>query len=226
MAAVAGFALAAALAVPLVFLTLVAWRPTVPGRAWAARWLAPCWGRAPAGWARCSGARWCRLAGQCINALSERLAENGLLAVIALRLVPVAPFAVVNMVAGASHIRLLHLLLLGTAIGMMPSTLAMMFFVEQITERAAADPLTFALLALTALLPDRRGLALQRWMRRLERRPRPLNQGCLLAAARPQASHRCAMRSLRRRNRPPRCAPAWAGPRCGAAPQPGQFFPS
>ena len=173
VAAVAGFALAAALAVPLVFLTLVALAAYGP---WAGL------GCALAGALLGASASYGlgavlgrevvrRLAGARINALSERLAENGLLAVIALRLVPVAPFAVVNMVAGASHIRLLHLLL-GTAIGMMPSTLAMMFFVEQITEALRRPtPLTFALLALTALLLIGGGWALQRWMRRLERRP-------------------------------------------------------
>ena len=61
----------------------------------------------------------------------EQLARRGVLAVIAVRLVPVAPFAIVNMIAGASHIRLRDLLL-GTAVGMTPGTVAMMIFMEQI----------------------------------------------------------------------------------------------
>jgi len=59
------------------------------------------------------------LAGVRINRLSEKLGERGLWAVVAVRVVPVAPFAVVNLVAGASHIRLPDLLL-GTVIGMLP----------------------------------------------------------------------------------------------------------
>ena len=110
-----------------------------------------------------------QLAGHRVNALSERLAANGLLAVIILRLVPVAPFAVVNMVAGASHIRL-HQLLLGTAIGMTPSTLAMMLFVDQITAALRnPTPLTFALLGLTVVLLVVGGWGMQRWLRQVDR---------------------------------------------------------
>ena len=47
-----------------------------------------------------------RLAGARLNQISRKLAERGLLAVVLVRMVPVAPYSVVNMVAGASHIRL------------------------------------------------------------------------------------------------------------------------
>lgn len=174
VAAIAGFALAATLAVPLVFLTLVALAAYGP---WMGLGCAVAGALLSASASYLMGAALGRevvrkLAGPRINALSERMASHGLVAVIALRLVPVAPFAVVNMVAGSSHIRLLHLLA-GTAIGMMPSTLAMMFFVDQITE-ALRQPsaLTFALLALTVLLIGVGGWAAQRWARRVERERR------------------------------------------------------
>jgi uncharacterized membrane protein YdjX (TVP38/TMEM64 family) len=54
-----------------------------------------------------------------INRLSHRLARRGILAMIVVRLLPLAPFGVVNIVAGASHIRLRDYLI-GTAIGLAP----------------------------------------------------------------------------------------------------------
>ena len=76
-----------------------------------------------------------------------------------------APFAVVNMVAGASHIRLRDLLL-GTLIGTTPGALAMTVFVDQITAALKQPtPLTFALAGLTVLLIVAGGWAMQRWLR-------------------------------------------------------------
>jgi hypothetical protein len=60
-----------------------------------------------------------RLSGGSVERLSRRLARRGLLTVIALRIIPIAPFTVVNLFAGASHIRFLDYML-GTLIGMMP----------------------------------------------------------------------------------------------------------
>lgn len=69
------------------------------------------------------------LAGPRVRLLSETLGRRGLPAVILMRLTPIAPFAVVNMVAGATHIRPWQMLL-GTWIGMAPSTLVMGFFLD------------------------------------------------------------------------------------------------
>jgi phosphatidylserine/phosphatidylglycerophosphate/cardiolipin synthase-like enzyme/uncharacterized membrane protein YdjX (TVP38/TMEM64 family) len=60
-----------------------------------------------------------KLAGRRVNEVSRRLARRGLLAVAAVRLVPIAPFSLVNLVAGASHVRLRDFLL-GTLIGTAP----------------------------------------------------------------------------------------------------------
>ena len=62
-----------------------------------------------------------RLAGRRVNQISRRLARQGILTVAAIRLVPVAPFTIVNVVAGASHIRLWDFML-GTLLGMGPGT--------------------------------------------------------------------------------------------------------
>ena len=74
-----------------------------------------------------------KLGGMRVNRISQQLAQRGLLAVIAARMVPVAPFAVINMIAGASHIRLRDLLL-GSLLGMAPSTIAIALFVETILD--------------------------------------------------------------------------------------------
>jgi uncharacterized membrane protein YdjX (TVP38/TMEM64 family) len=80
----------------------------------------------------------------------------------------VAPFAVINMVAGASHIRLRQMLL-GTAIGMAPGTLVMAFFVEQIVEALRnPGPAAYALLAATVVLLVGAALGAKHWVRRVE----------------------------------------------------------
>jgi uncharacterized membrane protein YdjX (TVP38/TMEM64 family) len=72
-----------------------------------------------------------RIGGPNVNLVSQRLSKRGVLAVIAIRMVPIAPFAIINMIAGATHLRLRDMLI-GTLIGMTPGTLIMMFFVDQI----------------------------------------------------------------------------------------------
>ena len=167
VAALCGFALALTLAVPLTFLTLVALVAFGPAAGFACTMAG---GLIGAGTSYAIGLFLGRealkhLAGERINRLSRRLARRGLVAVIAVRLVPVAPFAIVNMVAGASHIRLRDLLL-GTAIGITPGTLAMMLFVDQIAAALKQPtPLTFALAGLTVLLIVAGGWAMQRWLR-------------------------------------------------------------
>ena len=74
-----------------------------------------------------------RFAGERINRISRRLAERGLLSVIIIRLLPIAPFAIVNMIAGASHLRLRDFIP-GTLIGMLPGTLIIAFSVGQLQQ--------------------------------------------------------------------------------------------
>jgi len=63
------------------------------------------------------------MAGRRLNKLSRVLQKRGLIAVTLVRLVPVAPFMVVNAVMGAMRIKLHHFLI-GTVLGMMPWMLA------------------------------------------------------------------------------------------------------
>jgi phosphatidylserine/phosphatidylglycerophosphate/cardiolipin synthase-like enzyme/uncharacterized membrane protein YdjX (TVP38/TMEM64 family) len=79
-----------------------------------------------------------RLAGRRLNRVSQALGHRGTMSMVLVRLVPVAPFTIVNLVAGASHIRFRHFLL-GTLVGMAPGTLALTFFAER-AERAVTEP--------------------------------------------------------------------------------------
>ncbi len=72
-----------------------------------------------------------KVAGRRINQLSRRLARQGLLAMTIIRFIPVAPFSVVNLVAGASHIGFRDYFV-GTLIGMTPGFIAITLFTESL----------------------------------------------------------------------------------------------
>ena len=82
--------------------------------------------------------------------LSRRIAKRGLIAVVVARMLPIAPFTVINLIAGASHIRFRHFVL-GTILGMAPGTLILVLFVDRIVAAVRTPgPMTFTLLALIA----------------------------------------------------------------------------
>lgn len=68
-----------------------------------------------------------RLAGSRLGRLSEGLARRGIISVAALRLVPIAPFTVFNLVAGASHLNFWQFFL-GSLLGMAPGLCAITVF--------------------------------------------------------------------------------------------------
>jgi len=68
-----------------------------------------------------------RYAGHTVNRLSQRMGRQGILAVAILRVAPVAPFTVVNLIAGASHVKAFDFMV-GTAIGMLPGIFLMTMF--------------------------------------------------------------------------------------------------
>lgn len=61
--------------------------------------------------------------------LSQALGRRGVWAVVLMRCVPVAPFALLNMLAGATHISLWQMLF-GTLIGICPAMTAMALFLQ------------------------------------------------------------------------------------------------
>lgn len=167
VAAVCGFAVALTLAVPLTFLTLVTVVAFGPMAGFAISMVAAVMGGAVSYWIGdfLGHPVLVRMGGDRVNVVSERLASRGILAVIAVRMVPIAPFAVVNMIAGASHISLRDLLV-GTAIGMTPGTVGMIFFVDQIVGALKnPGPVTFLLAGLMITLVAMGLWALRRWLR-------------------------------------------------------------
>ncbi len=79
-----------------------------------------------------------RIAGPRLRRLSEVLKRRGILAVALVRLVPVAPYQVVNVVMGAMRLRLFDFVA-GTFLGMIPGTLAATVLSDQIAV-ALQDP--------------------------------------------------------------------------------------
>jgi len=74
-----------------------------------------------------------RASGRRLNELSRKIARQGILAVAAVRFVPVAPFTLVNLVAGASHVRFRDFLL-GTGIGVTPGVLGIVLLEASLEE--------------------------------------------------------------------------------------------
>lgn len=105
-----------------------------------------------------------RVAGERLNHLSRRLGERGVLTVITVRIVPVAPFVIINLVAGVTHIRFRDYLL-GTAIGMAPGVAGITIFADGLVA-AVRDPsaTNLIVLVLIALVVVAGGLALSRWV--------------------------------------------------------------
>jgi len=92
-----------------------------------------------------------RLAPPRLARLCRRLTRRGVLAVAVIRLLPVAPFTVVNMVLGAARITLRHFAM-GTAIGLMPGFLALSIFADRLNQALRRpDVLNLLILGLVAV---------------------------------------------------------------------------
>lgn len=72
-----------------------------------------------------------RLAGGRLDRVSRQLARRGVLAMTIVRLLPVAPFTLINLAAGASHIRFRDFVA-GTVLGMAPGIVAITLFSGQL----------------------------------------------------------------------------------------------
>ncbi|MGE5469803.1 MAG: VTT domain-containing protein [Bacteroidota bacterium] len=104
------------------------------------------------------------LTGHSLNRMSDTLRRHGLLAVTALRLVPLAPFAAEGLVAGAIHIKAWHFML-GSLLGLMPGVLTTMAFGQQIGT-ALQDPskIRYELIGGLVLLMVVLTLLVRRWL--------------------------------------------------------------
>ena len=96
------------------------------------------------------------------------IGKNGLMASLIIRLVPAAPFIVVNMVAGTARVRRLHYAL-GTAIGILPKILLTAFAGGTVTAAFHGGGLVqLGLLAVTIAIWVGAAFFARRWLRARE----------------------------------------------------------
>lgn len=114
-----------------------------------------------------------RLLGKKINSVSRQLARKGILTIIAVRIIPIAPFTVINLVAGASHIRLVDFTI-GTILGMGPGILILTLLFDRVTE-AAMDPNwgTFAVITLIIAVFAAAIFGFRQWLEKRSTTVRP-----------------------------------------------------
>ena len=79
-----------------------------------------------------------QLSGTRTHQLSQRLSRNGILTITTLRFVPVAPFTVISLIAGASHINYREYIL-GTLLGIIPALVIMTLVGNQLA-RTIVNP--------------------------------------------------------------------------------------
>lgn len=166
--AILGFTAALIVAIPLTFLTLVTLVAYGPGLGFLISISAATLGAAVTfQLGKLLGHEVVRrIGGPKVNLVSQRLSNRGILAVIAIRMVPIAPFAIINMIAGATHLRLRDMLI-GTAVGMTPGTLIMMFFVDQILAALKQPSMTTVLIVgVLGLLIVMGIVGVRRWLAR------------------------------------------------------------
>jgi len=98
------------------------------------------------------------------------LKKHGLVAMTLLRLVPLAPFAVESIVAGAIRMKLWHVVL-GTAIGLLPGTLTTTVFGDAIeTAITGSGRVNWWLVGGALALLAGGAWAVKRWFTRMGRR--------------------------------------------------------
>ena len=107
-----------------------------------------------------------RMMGPRTRRLSLRIARRGVIAMIIVRTLPLAPYSVVNMAAGASHIRQGDFLL-GTALGMLPGIFLTTTFAQHLV-MAMHQPShqTLGILIIVVLLLIAAAIATARMVRR------------------------------------------------------------
>jgi uncharacterized membrane protein YdjX (TVP38/TMEM64 family) len=104
--------------------------------------------------------------------MAEVLKKHGLVAMTLLRLVPLAPFAVESIVAGAIRMKLWHVVA-GTAIGLLPGTLTTTIFGDAIeTAVSGTGEVNWWIVGGALALLAGGAWAVKRWFTRMERRMR------------------------------------------------------
>jgi phosphatidylserine/phosphatidylglycerophosphate/cardiolipin synthase-like enzyme/uncharacterized membrane protein YdjX (TVP38/TMEM64 family) len=127
-----------------------------------------------------------RLTGPRLSRMIRRLPSRGVLTMVAIRIVPIAPFTVINLLAGSAAFRFRDFLI-GTVIGLLPGICGLTFA----TDRVAAavrdpDPVSIALAVVAVALIVVALWGLRTWLLRRARgsarRSRPARQPARQAA--------------------------------------------
>jgi phospholipase D1/2 len=105
-----------------------------------------------------------------LNRIRRAITRHGVMAVAAVRMVPVAPFTVINLAAGASRIPFLDYVL-GTILGMLPGLVLMSALGHQIFNvLTAPTPLNVSLFVLAVVAWIGASLGIQALVTRSRRR--------------------------------------------------------
>ena len=106
-----------------------------------------------------------RFSGGLINRVNQRLSKTGLVAVIAFRVIPVAPFSLINLVAGVSAISLRDFFL-GTLIGIIPGIVAIALVADRLSESLRQpDMSSFTALFVAVLVLGAGLVGLRKWLK-------------------------------------------------------------
>ena len=105
-----------------------------------------------------------RLAGRRLNRVNRLISKQGVLAVAAVRMIPVAPYSLVNLAAGAAGVPFRDFVL-GTLLGLSPGVVGITFFAKQL-EQTILKPGAFNFLVLigTLVLMLAGIVGLRRWI--------------------------------------------------------------
>jgi phosphatidylserine/phosphatidylglycerophosphate/cardiolipin synthase-like enzyme/uncharacterized membrane protein YdjX (TVP38/TMEM64 family) len=115
--------------------------------------------------AKSGGGIWQRLFSRRLHRLRGQLQRQGLLAVAVVRAVPIAPFTLINLIAGAAQVRWRDYLI-GTLIGMLPGIVMTVLFVDRAAAALRRPSLgSIATLVLTMGIIVGVSLLLQHWLR-------------------------------------------------------------
>lgn len=116
-----------------------------------------------------------RFSGSLINRINQRLKESGLMAIIAFRIIPVAPFSIINLIAGVSAIRVKDFFW-GTFIGILPGIVAIAMVADRFSKSLQQPDMTSYTALFAAVVVAIGGLAFfKNWIKKRRSRKRKNN---------------------------------------------------
>lgn len=140
-----------------------------------------------------------RLAGQRLSRLARKLPTRGVLTMVAIRIVPIAPFTVINLMAGSVGFRFRDFLI-GTAIGLLPGICGLTFAADRVAAAVRdPDPLSIALAVVAVAIIAAALWGLRTWLLRRARTSERRRARTDRRAARAARAARTARNDLRQR---------------------------